>query len=162
MAESKSRSFCCVPGCSSSTQKQPYLSFHSFPVDPNLKPKWIQAIRREEGDSFDIKRGSNYVCSRHFAPDDYSGGCVVRRLKSGVVPSLFPWNNFTAPLRRESVYDRTLKRQSIQLCCEDRDMVAKAVRMDHDYVTHPPAGKIVHNVFSKLTLVNLMDKCISN
>ncbi|KAJ7991186.1 hypothetical protein DPEC_G00294640 [Dallia pectoralis] len=128
-----------LTGCSFSTQKQLYLSFHYFPVDPNLKPKWIQAIRREEGNRCDIKRGSTYVCSRHFAPDDYVGGCVVRRLKSGVVPNLYPWNNFTAPLRSESVYDRTFKRQSIQLCCEDSTMVAKAVRMYHDYVTHPPA-----------------------
>ena len=102
---------------------------------------------------FSVKRGSTYVCSRHFATDDYVGGCVVRRPKSDVVPSPFPWNNFTARLRRESVYDRTSKRQSVQLCCEDSDMVvkAKAARMDHDYVTHPPAGKIVHNVFSRLS-----------
>ena len=149
MAQSTSRNFCCVPGCSSSTQKQPYLSFHSFPVDPNLKPRWIQAIRREEGNQFTIKRGSTYVCSRHFAKEDYVGGCGVRRLKSDVVPSLFPWNNFTAPLRRESVYDRTIQRQSVQLRRQDGDIVAKAARMDHDYVTHPPAGKTVHNVFNR-------------
>ncbi|XP_078804244.1 uncharacterized protein LOC144992347 [Oryzias latipes] len=156
MAESKNRSFCCVPGCSSSNQKQPYLSFHSFPVDPNLKTKWIQAIRRDEGHSFTVKTGSTFVCSRHFAPEDYIGGCVVRRLKSGVVPSLFPWNNFTAPLRRESVYDRTSKRQSMQLCCADSDIEAKAVKMDHDYVSHPPAGALdealdyIHDLEAKL------------
>ena len=64
MAESKSCNIRCLPGRSSSTQKQPYLSFHSFPVDPNLKLKWIQVIQREEGNKFTIKRGSTYVCSR--------------------------------------------------------------------------------------------------
>ncbi|KAJ8009605.1 hypothetical protein DPEC_G00090640 [Dallia pectoralis] len=30
----------------------------------------------------------------------------------------------------------------IQLCCEDSTMVAKAVRMYDDYVTHPPVGAL--------------------
>ena len=146
MAESTSRNFCCVSGCSSSTQKQPYLSFHLFPVDPNLKPRWIQAIRREEGNQFTIKRGSTYVCSRHFANEDFIGGCVAWRAMMSQVYSL---GTILLLLWEGSQYDRTIQRQSVQLRRQDGDIVAKAARMDHDYVTHPPAGKTVHNVFNR-------------
>lgn len=78
------------------------LSCHSFPIDSNVKGKWIQAIRREEGPNFVTEEGSTYVCGRHFSSEDYIWGCNVSPLIPGAVPSLFPWNNFkSCP---ESVY----------------------------------------------------------
>lgn len=66
------------------------LSPHSFPVDSNVRGKWIQAVWREEGPNFVIETGSTYVCSRHFTSEDYILGSNVSRL----IPSLFPWNSF--------------------------------------------------------------------
>lgn len=83
-----------------------------------------------------------YVCSRHFAKEDYFGGTTISRLKSGVVPSLFPWNNFTAPLKRESVFERVNKRQLVPSQADDNGAASKAIKMDHDYVRHPPAGAL--------------------
>lgn len=130
---SKHRAYCCVPRCCCCKQKQPYLSFHSFPSDPVEKDRWIHAVRREK---WNISAGSGtLVCSRHFQTADYFETC--KRLKPGVVPSLFPWNNYTAPKERPSVHDRIQKRQST--LAEDASAV-KASRLCHDYAAPPPPG----------------------
>uniref|UniRef100_A0A3B5MBV5 THAP domain-containing protein 1 n=1 Tax=Xiphophorus couchianus TaxID=32473 RepID=A0A3B5MBV5_9TELE len=81
--------FCSVPGCSCGARKQPYLSYHSFPTDPDQRRQWIHAIRRDEGPDFCIKTGSTFVCSRHFTLEDFVSGSSISRLRSGAVPSLF-------------------------------------------------------------------------
>uniref|UniRef100_A0A8C9ZPD3 THAP-type domain-containing protein n=1 Tax=Sander lucioperca TaxID=283035 RepID=A0A8C9ZPD3_SANLU len=97
MAQATSKA-CSVPGCCCYSQKQPYLSFHSFPVDGEGRRRWVQAIRREEGPDFTIKTGSTYVCSRHFTLDDYVLGMnspfsiTIRRLRPDAVPSLSCWH----------------------------------------------------------------------
>ena len=138
MAETRNKSFCSVPGCSCSAQKQPYLSFHSFPVDSDLRQRWI---RWEEGLNFVIKKGSTHVCSLHFTSEDYISGCSVSRLIPGAVPSLFPWNNFTSHPKRESVYERSNKRLSVlSVTCQNYDTATKVAKLDHDYATPPPPG----------------------
>ena len=126
MAETKARCHCSVPVCTSNKQRQPYLSFHGFPTEPNLRKKWIQAVRRDEGPNFNISKGSTFVCSRHFSDTDYTNatanklaladvpnftnrGHHIKRLKIGSVPSRFQWNNWGLP-RRESVYKRASTR----------------------------------------------------
>uniref|UniRef100_A0A3B4XEZ3 THAP domain-containing protein 1 n=1 Tax=Seriola lalandi dorsalis TaxID=1841481 RepID=A0A3B4XEZ3_SERLL len=70
------------------TQSHPYLSFHDFPSDDQLRASWVTAIRREEGATFKILRGSTYVCSLHFNNDDiYCTPKGFRRIKRGAVPS---------------------------------------------------------------------------
>ncbi|XP_077421168.1 uncharacterized protein LOC144051704 [Vanacampus margaritifer] len=144
MAQSKSRCHCSVPGCSSNAFKQPYLSFHAFPSDTELKQKWIQAVRREEGPHFVIRKGSTFVCSRHFTTDDYVLGITVRRLKPEIVPSLFPWNNYTPPTT-EYVLGPCRKRQCVEFSLqalenEMKERIAKMTKLDHDYATSPSAG----------------------
>uniref|UniRef100_A0A3B4XAE7 THAP domain-containing protein 1 n=1 Tax=Seriola lalandi dorsalis TaxID=1841481 RepID=A0A3B4XAE7_SERLL len=76
------------------TQSHPYLSFHDFPSDDQLRASWVTAIRREEGATFKILRGSTYVCSLHFNNDDiYCTPKGFRRIKRGAVPSKFAWND---------------------------------------------------------------------
>ncbi|XP_028302138.1 zinc finger and SCAN domain-containing protein 31-like [Gouania willdenowi] len=143
MAQAKSKSFCCVPGCSCNAQKQPYLSFHSFPVNGETRRKWVQAIRREEGPTFTIKTGSTYVCSRHFTPEDYVLGITVRRLKPDSIPSLFLLNDYTSKGKRRSlsVYERCHKQQPLtSVGVEVKESAKKAVNLDHDYATLPSAA----------------------
>ncbi|CAL9683874.1 unnamed protein product [Knipowitschia caucasica] len=139
MAQSLRASFCSVPGCSCGARKQPYLSFHAFPTDPDRRRQWIQAVRRDEGPLFTIKTGSTFVCSRHFTPEDYLTGSTVSRLKSGAVPSLFPWNNFIAPPKRESAFQKAQKRQ---LVLSEQVSQAEAATAEHDYAAHPPPGAL--------------------
>uniref|UniRef100_A0A8B9GYE8 THAP domain-containing protein 1 n=1 Tax=Astyanax mexicanus TaxID=7994 RepID=A0A8B9GYE8_ASTMX len=84
--------FCSVPLCSNSKQKQPYLSFHSFPAEEELRKKWVIAIRRSEGPNFKILRNSTHVCSAHFEPQDiYVTPKGKTWLKKGAIPHRFSW-----------------------------------------------------------------------
>ncbi|KAF1373313.1 hypothetical protein PFLUV_G00259240 [Perca fluviatilis] len=133
MAQATSKA-CSVPGCCCYSQKQPYLSFHSFPVHGEVRRRWIQAIRREEGPDFTIQTGSTYVCSRHFTLDDYVLGMsspfsiTILRLKADAVPSLFPWNDFTPGGKMDRA--------------EIKKALYDALKREHDYATPLPAGML--------------------
>lgn len=96
--------YCCVPGCrSDSRSKLPGLSFHEIPADEALRQQWIKAIRR---DDWEPNTNSNYsrVCSRHFTETEFTEG-KRRRLKKGVVPSVFP--EYPAYLRPQPLKERS-------------------------------------------------------
>ncbi|XP_068684794.1 THAP domain-containing protein 1 B-like [Montipora foliosa] len=63
---------CCVPeytkkGCRDENENQ--ISFFKFPIDdPQLKRKWLHAIRRDERKYYKVTEAIK-VCSRHFRPD---------------------------------------------------------------------------------------------
>ncbi|XP_062381148.1 uncharacterized protein LOC134069258 isoform X2 [Sardina pilchardus] len=87
-------SYCSVPGCSSNRKNMPYLSFHDFPADLELRASWVRAMRRDEGPQFKILRGSTFLCSLHFTEEDMSVSASGRKkLKKGAVPSRFIWND---------------------------------------------------------------------
>uniref|UniRef100_A0A8C9XR63 THAP domain-containing protein 1 n=1 Tax=Sander lucioperca TaxID=283035 RepID=A0A8C9XR63_SANLU len=105
------RSCCCsVPGCSTSGRRQPYLSFHAFPKDETLRKSWVRLIRRDEGPSFSILRGSTFICSLHFNKESiYVLESGRKRLKANTIPTRFPWNNWGDDQpRRWSVFDRNI------------------------------------------------------
>ncbi|XP_013881477.1 uncharacterized protein LOC106530414 [Austrofundulus limnaeus] len=131
MAQFRRGCFCSVPSCSCGARKQPYLSFHAFPTDPDQRRRWVQAIRRDEGPDFRIKAGSTFVCSRHFTADDFVSQSAIRRLKSRAVPSLFSWNNFSR------LVDSAQKRQLFL-----SQKASQAATADHDYVANPPTGAL--------------------
>uniref|UniRef100_A0A8C1MJT1 THAP domain-containing protein 1 n=1 Tax=Cyprinus carpio TaxID=7962 RepID=A0A8C1MJT1_CYPCA len=70
--------------------------FHSFPTDEERCKKWICSIQRK-----DLKITSHMrVCSRHFKSEDVKEPSTPkgrRLLKKGAVPTLFQWNNYSAP-----------------------------------------------------------------
>uniref|UniRef100_A0A8C1MPU8 THAP domain-containing protein 1 n=1 Tax=Cyprinus carpio TaxID=7962 RepID=A0A8C1MPU8_CYPCA len=75
---------CCVPQCTNSSQYNGAISFHSFPVDAEVRAQWLTKIRRDHFSPTKTTR----VCSLHFVLTP--GG--LRKLKKGVVPSLFKEN----------------------------------------------------------------------
>ncbi|XP_067465889.1 uncharacterized protein [Thunnus thynnus] len=136
MAEAKSKCHCCVPHCQANKQRQPYLSFHGFPSDIIERKKWVQAIRRDEGPDFTILRGSTFVCSRHFNQVDFTPATDRKRLKVGIVPSRFQWNNW-GESQQESVYDRATTGLGHDVHrCED----ASPGSIDHNYAAGPAPG----------------------
>jgi len=145
MAESKNKCCCSVPQCSNSRQKQPYLSFHGYPLNEDQKKKWVIAIRRDEGSTFVIRRGSTYVCSQHFTAADYIPGSS--RLKVGAIPSRFPWNNFYVPPQRLSAFERSAVRLGVDVRVQEQPVVSEDAPTEsshveeHDYAARPPAGK---------------------
>ncbi|CAJ1078014.1 uncharacterized protein LOC116729894 [Xyrichtys novacula] len=147
MAESSRRYYCSVPFCSSNTQQCPYLSFHDFPVNIDVREQWIKAIRREEGLSFRVLRGSTFVCSQHFNPGDiYTSVSGRIRVKQGAVPSRFHWNDFGSSLQ-ESEYQHVLKRPRVANLDDPQLMVLPvvskievsldALAKDHNYAGCP-------------------------
>lgn len=142
MAATTARNHCCVPKCTSTSSKQPYLSFHSFPSDGEIKKQWIHAIRRDEGQYFTVLRGSTYVCSQHFAESDYSKATGRKRLKCGVIPSRFEWNDGGSVLRRPNVCDKTNARREFESGInKEQPAVCYGPVADHDYSAAPPPGK---------------------
>lgn len=139
MAQSKNKSACCVPLCTNSKQKQPYLHFHDFPTNEHQRQQWVRAIRRDEGDNFVIRRGSTLVCSRHFSERDYNEGST--RLILGAVPSRFDWNSFTTTTKIP-VYERVSARQATAQEEKEKTETNHNSTQEHDYATHPPAGKL--------------------
>ncbi|CAL9702147.1 unnamed protein product [Knipowitschia caucasica] len=146
MAQSSWKCWCSVPFCKANKQHQPYLSFHEFPTEKVTRSAWVRAIRRDLGATFSVLRGSSYVCSLHFQADDiYTTPKGRRRLKKGVIPSKFAWNNFNPP-HRQSVYERASERLGFDLR-EEEDTVETAESegsacADHDYTTPPKPGFI--------------------
>uniref|UniRef100_A0A3Q0RFP1 THAP domain-containing protein 1 n=1 Tax=Amphilophus citrinellus TaxID=61819 RepID=A0A3Q0RFP1_AMPCI len=91
MAQSSNRCHCSVPCCSNNKQKTPYLSFHDFPADAEIRARWVRAIRRKGGPSFKILRGSTHVCSQHFPPEDLNTSASGRiRIRQGAVKPCHP------------------------------------------------------------------------
>ncbi|XP_064461767.1 uncharacterized protein LOC135371725 [Ornithodoros turicata] len=86
---------CCVPLCTQhgrldkSGQK---VTYHRFPRDPELRKKWIVAIRRDEGTFFTVSNATK-VCSHHFLETDFLANVAngYRHLHHCAVPSIFPF-----------------------------------------------------------------------
>ncbi|EGI62815.1 THAP domain-containing protein 9, partial [Acromyrmex echinatior] len=77
---------CCVLGCSTGVS----LPSHMFPKDVIMMNKWKKAIYSEKiQDLTDEQLRKCVVCYRHFADSDYEAMYRLRRLKPGVIPSLY-------------------------------------------------------------------------
>lgn len=77
---------CCVSGCNTGVT----LPSHMFPKDVNMMNKWRKAIYSEKIRDFtDEQLRKCVVCYRHFADSDYEATYRLRRLKPGIIPTLF-------------------------------------------------------------------------
>ena len=104
--------YCAAIGCKN-TQREKKFTFHSFPVDPAIRSKWIEFVRRADWEPF--KNPKNAVlCSEHFKKDDFNIPTVIpswinndgsghktgqTRLKKGAIPSVEISSNFCLPKR---------------------------------------------------------------
>ena len=76
------------------------VSFFKFPDEVNRRKKWKHAIRRDEGEYFQIKETTK-VCSRHFRENDFRKTLAGRReLRTDAIPSVFAWTR-TSPRKRK-------------------------------------------------------------
>ena len=92
---------CSVPLCSVSSRYNSCISFHSFPVEEEIRKRWLVNIRRS---NFQITKHTK-VCSVHFKSDYFVEGTIRRRLKKGAIPKIFEWNREMQP-PRISVWER--------------------------------------------------------
>lgn len=120
------------------------MSFHDFPVDADQRARWVKAIKRNEGPGFKILRGSTYVCSQHFAPEDkYTSSIGRTRIKKGAVPSRFFWSDWGKDSQNHlSANQRAKKYISAAVPCESQETQPVNGAVDHDYAYHPSPGKL--------------------
>ena len=104
---------CCVFGCTNkhdSEAKKNGISFHTVPKFDPERSKWLAVIPQKNG----LNQESIpwflelRVCSVHFNPTDYDPDpkLVRRRLKSGVIPSIFSQSTNSEPIQDK--YSKTL------------------------------------------------------
>ncbi|XP_052454900.1 uncharacterized protein LOC128015255 [Carassius gibelio] len=138
--DSSSTDHCCVPLCVASSKFNSVLSFHTFPVDEEIRRKWIHSIRRER---FNITSHTR-VCSRHFISEDLIEPSTPkgrRLLRKGAVPTLFQWNGYSvAEPRRTGVWQR---REDYTPVDED-PMPMDAQHLEHDYCSVPEPAAVDH------------------
>lgn len=84
--------YCAVPHCKNRSGTS-HISFHSLPLNPDLRKQWLIKIRRDERK---CKTSCHMrVCSAHFLCTDYRTVLSGRHfLKQNAVPSVFA---FTSP-----------------------------------------------------------------
>ncbi|XP_037498663.1 uncharacterized protein LOC119372258 [Rhipicephalus sanguineus] len=106
---------CCVPlctqrGCRDNAGNK--VSFHAFPRDPQLRKRWLIAIKRDEEPLFTINKNKK-VCSKHFKACDFIPHVVSgwHILRDTAVPSVFAFSssNKKPPKKREPLPKRVKK-----------------------------------------------------
>ncbi|RXM34923.1 THAP domain-containing protein 2 [Acipenser ruthenus] len=130
--EGSTSEHCCVPFCSTSSRYNSSVNFHSFPVNEELKKKWLNNIRREQ---FTATKHTK-VCSRHFVKSDVlKATCGGRRwLKKHSVPVLFQWNDYRQQQPRLGVWERREKPEPVT---EKDAMDCSVMLLTHDYCSVP-------------------------
>ena len=133
--EKKTSLHCCVPLCANSSRYNSEISFHRFPVDPEVRARWLTQIRRDNFSPLQSTR----VCSRHFNTGDFVVTAVgKRKLNKGAVPCLFAWNDYSMPAPRLNVWQRRPRCPSPVLAASDTDQEMEVqIAPDHDYSVTP-------------------------
>ena len=90
---------CSVRGCTNKSQKKSQepkyldcnISFHDIPKAEPVREKWIEVLRKIRGDDDWNPSSSVRICSDHFVESDFDPDPLLKRkrLKSGVIPSVF-------------------------------------------------------------------------
>ncbi|KAI4883811.1 hypothetical protein NFI96_007133, partial [Prochilodus magdalenae] len=102
------------------------ISFHRFPVDPEVRARWLTQIRRDDFSPLQSPR----VRSRHFNK--------LQKLNKGAVPCLFAWNDYSMPAPRLNVWQRRPRCPSPVLAASDTDQEMEVqIVPDHDYSVTP-------------------------
>ena len=92
---------CCVFRCFNklnANAKKSNISFHKIPKVEPSRSRWLKVIPRKNGLIQENVSQSALlnVCSEHFKSTDYDPDpkLVRKRLKAGVVPSIFPMTRY--------------------------------------------------------------------
>ena len=119
-----------------SAERSKDVTFHMFPLkDQQLLKKWVVAVKRENF----TPTTNHRLCSNHFSPLDYDDTGFRRKLKRGVVPSIF---NFPAHLQKSAVKTRRVLVRTIPASFTTNGTVrteksiaqlSKSVCLDHSY-----------------------------
>ncbi|XP_028394502.1 uncharacterized protein LOC114518698 [Dendronephthya gigantea] len=82
--------YCCIPQCESNNRRNPELSFHKIPKNPDLKKKWVRLLKRK---GVRDPSSTHRVCSMHFV-----GG---KKTYTNNIPTIFA--STSKPRKRPTV-----------------------------------------------------------
>ena len=122
--------YCCAGECYNSSDRKD-ISWHNLPLDsPTMLSVWITKMRRDPR-YFKVNRHTK-ICGEHFVTEDFVNPySVKKRLKDGVVPSIFAWNKDKVVQKRRSV---TEKLEAIR--AEEEEETDTASEGEGDVVTN--------------------------
>lgn len=104
--------YCCVLLCKNNA-KNTKVSFHIFPKNANIAKQWHIAIERKCAKTSVKMR----ICSAHFKITDFDNTGKLRKLKIGVIPSLFSFKKSDSKPRRPITYkNKTLDLPISRFC----------------------------------------------
>jgi hypothetical protein len=148
---------CCVPGCRSGyvtrisgsvgSNSTLSCSFHRFPIDPDIRKKWLHLIHRQQY----IITVSSRICSQHFLDTDFKDitddsntsrtnhrfheDLKVKRLNQNALPSIFhgqPSYMTSTPKQKRKSPKTAENRLTIEL---DRQKILMNDFIDVDNIT---------------------------
>ena len=98
--------YCCAGECYNISDRKD-ISWHNLPLDsPTMLSVWIYTKMRRDPRYFKVNRNTK-ICGEHFVTEDFVNPySVKKRLKSGVVPSIFAWNKDKVVQKRRSVTEK--------------------------------------------------------
>ncbi|KAI4888639.1 hypothetical protein NFI96_027067 [Prochilodus magdalenae] len=107
------------------------FSFHRFPVDPEVRTRWLTQIRRDDFGPLQSTR----VCSRHFNTGDFVVTAVgKRKLNKGALPCLFAGNDYSMSAPRLNVWQHRPRCPCPVSAASDTDQEMEVqIAPDHDY-----------------------------
>ena len=107
---------CTKTGCHDENGNK--ISFFKFRIDdPQLKRKWLHAMRNDEGKCFKVTEATK-VCSRHFKPGEIKKTLAGKNeLRAGVLPSEFAWIR-TSPCKRKDPIARNFEIPPSKAACK--------------------------------------------
>ncbi|XP_058838199.1 zinc finger protein 354B-like [Topomyia yanbarensis] len=114
---------CCVSDCNSNydavlRKGQSVISTFKFPDDPELRNRWIRAVKR--GDNW--KPGTTAsVCINHFQPEDILKYGKPAKLKPNAVPTIFglELNKIRTPIKRGRPRTTVVDPRTTKLDCAE-------------------------------------------
>ncbi|KAL6470562.1 hypothetical protein MHYP_G00216810 [Metynnis hypsauchen] len=121
-----------------STRYNSIVNFHSFPVDEEVRKKWLVNIKR---DNFQITKHTR-VCSVHFTGNEFVEGTQRRRLKRSAVPTLFQWNQYGQVEPRRGVWERRERPEPHDMDIDEASMEHGFEMTCHDYCSFPEAAAL--------------------
>ena len=132
--------YCCIPQFENNNKKNPEMSFHKIPKNPEMRKKWIRLLKRK---GIRDPGPSHRVCSSHFV-----GGT---KTYSNNIPTIFG-----------AVTSKPRKIPTVRIVAENDPVIPKQSNLENTNQDSPViVDDLTKDVNSENTVQELRDKISS-